>query len=225
MPDDPTQNLARVAEKISMAAQKYDRKPADVSLVAVSKTHDAARIRPFLDLGHRCFGENRVQEAMGKWPELRQEFGDIELHLIGPLQTNKVREAVANFDVIETVDRPKLAGKLAEEMSAQARRLPIYVQVNTGLETQKGGVAPAEADEFIEACRSEYGLSVVGLMCIPPQSEEPSLHYMLLAQIAERNGLAGLSMGMSGDYETAIQFGATSVRVGTVLFGARQIKD
>lgn len=218
---DPKQNLADVLDKIEAAAKKSGRLAADICLVAVSKVHGPDRIRLLLELGHRCFGENRVQEAAGKWAALKQEFEDIELHLIGPLQTNKVREAVALFDVIESVDRDKLARKLSEEMKAQGRMLPIYVQVNTGKEPQKGGIMPEEADDLIARCRDEYGLNVVGLMAIPPADEEPSLHFMFLSEIAERNGLTKLSMGMSGDFECAIQFGATSVRVGTALFGAR----
>ncbi|TNE59726.1 MAG: YggS family pyridoxal phosphate-dependent enzyme [Alphaproteobacteria bacterium] len=218
---DPKQNLAEVLEKIESAAKNSGRSAAEIDLVAVSKVHGADRIRPILEAGHRVFGENRVQEAQEKWPALRADYPDVILHLIGPLQTNKVRDAVALFDVIETVDREKLARKLAEEMKAQGRALPIYVQVNTGAEPQKAGVLPEEADAFIKLCRDGLGLNVVGLMAIPPADEEPSLHFMLLEKIAKRNGLAKLSMGMSGDYEVAVAFGATSVRVGTALFGAR----
>lgn len=215
------ENLATVQEHIAKACAQAAR-PADVvTLVAVSKVHDAARIRPALEAGHRVFGENRVQEAEGKWPELRADFPDITLHLIGPLQTNKVKHAVRTFDVIETVDREKLARALAKEMDKQNKRLPVFVQVNTGAEEQKAGVAPADVDAFVALCRDDLGLDVRGLMCIPPVDEEPALHFALLAKLAARNGLAGLSMGMSGDYEAAIALGATHVRVGTAIFGTR----
>ncbi|TNE39445.1 MAG: YggS family pyridoxal phosphate-dependent enzyme [Alphaproteobacteria bacterium] len=218
---DPKQNLAEVLEKIKSAAKKSGRAASDIDLVAVSKVHGEDRIRPVLEAGHRIFGENRVQEAKGKWPALRADYPDVLLHLIGPLQTNKVKEAVALFDVIETVDREKLARKLAEEMKVQGRDLPVYIQINTGAEAQKAGVLPEEADHFIRLCREDLGLHVIGLMAIPPAQEEASLHFMLLEKIAKRNGIKKLSMGMSGDYEVAIAFGATSVRVGTAIFGAR----
>jgi pyridoxal phosphate enzyme (YggS family) len=176
-----------------------------------------------LQAGHRLFGENRVQEAATKWPELRQRWSGIELHLIGPLQTNKVRDAVALFDVIETIDRLKLAQALAGEMAKSSKRPACYVQVNTGEEAQKAGIPPAEADAFIAQCRDELNLPVAGLMCIPPVDEEPSLHFALLGEIARRNGLSVLSMGMSGDYEIAIRLGATHVRVGTAIFGERPV--
>ncbi|MEO1745655.1 MAG: YggS family pyridoxal phosphate-dependent enzyme [Pseudomonadota bacterium] len=190
-------------------------------LVAVTKTHDADTIRPILDVGHRVFGENRVQEAMGKWPGLREAYNSIELHLIGPLQSNKAAEAVATFDVIETVDRPKIAKALAAEMAKQDRHLPVYVQVNTGLEPQKAGIAPADTATFVDQCRQEHGLNVKGLMCIPPFHENPGPHFALLRKLADETGLPVRSMGMSGDYETAIQFGATHVRVGSAIFGSR----
>jgi hypothetical protein len=186
--------------------------------VAVSKTQPWEAVEPVLVAGHRVFGENRVQEAMARWADHRAA---IELRLIGPLQSNKAREAVAFFDVIETVDREKLARVLAEEMDGQGRTPRLYVQVNTGEEPQKAGVVPAAADAFIAACRETYGLIIEGLMCIPPAEEPPGPHFALLAKIAERNGLSKLSMGMSGDFETAIRFGATSVRVGSAVFGAR----
>ena len=219
--DQTVANLRHVLDDIASAARDAGRQPGDIGLVAVSKTHDARRIRPVLEAGHRLFGENRVQEAAGKWPALRDEFPGIRLHLIGPLQTNKVRQALELFDAIETVDRPKLAREIAKEGQKTGRVPDCYVQVNTGAEPQKAGVMPDEADEFIEACKVEYGLPVKGLMCIPPVEEEPSLHFALLREIARRNGLTELSMGMSGDYPVAIAFGATLVRVGTAIFGAR----
>ncbi len=214
-------NLAQVASAIAAALEKSGRKGAQVDLVAVSKTHPAERVRAALSAGHSLFGENRVQEAKAKWPALKAEFPGARLHLIGPLQSNKVRDAVALFDLIETVDRPKLARTLAAEMERSGRRPDCFVQVNTGEESQKAGIAPREADEFIHICREELALSIAGLMCIPPLEEEPSLHFALLARIAERNGLSRLSMGMSHDYEIAIAFGATEVRIGTAIFGPR----
>ncbi len=193
--------------------------PATTTVIAVTKTVDASNIQPVINAGHRDFGENRVQEAAAKWPALRRP--DTRLHLIGPLQSNKAAEAVALFDVIHTLDRPKLAHVLAEEMAKQSRRLPCFVQVNTGLEPQKAGIAPQDADAFIAQCRSEWNLPVVGLMCIPPVNEEPSPHFAFLREIARRNGLDQLSMGMSGDYAVAVLFGATHVRVGSAIFGVR----
>lgn len=218
-------NLRHVLDDIASAAREAGRHPGDIGLVAVSKTHDAAHIRPALQAGHRLFGENRVQEAAGKWPGLREEFPGIRLHLIGPLQTNKVRQALELFDVIETVDRPRLAREIAKEGQKTGRLPDCFIQVNTGAEPQKAGVMPEEADAFIESCRSEYGLAVKGLMCIPPIEDEPSLHFALLREIARRNRLAELSMGMSSDYRVAIAFGATLVRVGTAIFGARLAPD
>jgi pyridoxal phosphate enzyme (YggS family) len=210
---------ADVLARIARAAQAAGRAPGDVELVAVSKLQPWSAIEPVLAAGQKVFGENRVQEAQGRWAERR---GEISLRLIGPLQTNKAADAVAFFDVIETLDREKLARVLAEEMAKQARRPRLYVQVNTGEEPQKAGVAPGQADAFIGLCRSSYGLEPEGLMCIPPLGEPPGPHFALLARIAERNGLSKLSMGMSDDFETAIRFGATSVRVGSAIFGARQ---
>ena len=218
---DPANNLARVTAEIAAAARDADSDPADVTLVAVSKVHDAARIRPVLEAGHKVFGENRVQEAEEKWPALREEFPDITLHLIGPLQSNKVKPAVATFDVIETVDRPKIARALATEFDRVGRQLPCFIQVNTGEEPQKAGVLPVDVDEFVRTCKDDLGLIIKGLMCIPPIDEEPALHFALLAKIAERNGLKGLSMGMSADYARAIKLGATHVRVGSAIFGDR----
>lgn len=220
--DDSVANLRDVLDEIAAAAREAGRVPAGINLVAVSKTHDATHIRTVLRTGHRLFGENRVQEAADKWPGLREEFPDSRLHLIGPLQTNKARQALALFDAIETLDRPKLAREIARQVEKAGRAPDCFIQVNTGAEPQKAGVLPGESDSFIKACREEYGLPVKGLMCIPPVDEEPSLHFALLREIAGRNGLAELSMGMSGDYRVAIAFGATFVRVGTAIFGARQ---
>jgi hypothetical protein len=216
-----TANLAEVRRRIAAAARAAGRDPAAVTLVAVSKGHGADAVAAALAAGQRVFGENRVQEAEAKWPAFRRDLADIELHLIGPLQTNKAADAMALFDVIETLDRPRLAAKLAQEIARQKRAPRLYVQVNTGEEPQKAGVIPTEADAFIAACRDEHRLAVSGLMCIPPVDEEPSLHFALLAQIAARNGLDALSMGMSADYEVAVAFGATHVRVGTAIFGPR----
>jgi len=218
---DPATQLADVYAAIAAAERAGERASGAISLVAVSKNHGKERIRPVLEAGQRVFGENRVQEAEHKWPALRQDFPDISLHLIGPLQTNKVKNAVALFDVIESVDREKLARALAGEFTRVGKKLPVFIQINTGEEPQKAGIPPREADAFIRLCREELGLDVRGLMCIPPAGEEPSLHFALLAKIAARNGLTDLSMGMSGDFETAIHFGATYVRIGTAIFGAR----
>ena len=218
---DVAANLAAVTARIAEAARAAGRSPESVIPVAVSKAQPLARVRAALEAGHRTFGENRVPEATAKWPPLKAAFADLELHLVGPLQTNKVGDAVALFDVIETVDRPKLARALAAEMTRTGRRLTCYVQVNTGEEPQKSGVLPGDADAFIAACREEYGLPVAGLMCLPPMDEEPALHFALLAEIARRHGLPLLSMGMSADFETAVRFGATHVRIGTEIFGAR----
>jgi len=217
---DVAANLAAVKQEIAEAARAAGRDPAEVTLVAVTKTHGADRIAAALGAGHRVFGENRVQEAEAKWPALKERHAGLALHLIGPLQTNKARNAVALFDVIETLDRPKLVKELAREMEKQGRRPACFVQVNTGEEPQKSGCLPEETDALVGAAQAA-GLDVRGLMCIPPLEEEPSLHFALLAEIARRNGLAGLSMGMSGDYAVAVRFGATHVRVGTAIFGAR----
>ncbi len=217
------QNLVDIRARIDEAARAANRAPDHITLVAVSKTHDAARIRLALQAGHRVFGENRVQEAEDKWPELKAAYPATELHLIGPLQRNKAKRAVQLFDVIETIDRLKLATTIAREMDEQGRRPDCYIQINTGEEPQKAGILAADADAFIGRCRDGLGLPVVGLMCIPPSDEEPSMHFALLARIAERNGLGRLSMGMSGDFETAVRFGASSVRVGTAIFGSRPV--
>ena len=213
--------LADVCQHIAAAARAAGRDPAAVTLVAVSKTHGANRVRELLDAGHRVFGENRVQEAEEKFPALKAGYPDLKLHLIGPLQTNKAREAVALFDVIESVDRERLGATLAKEMARVGRRPDCYIQVNTGEEPQKAGVPPGEVDGFVAACRDTHKLPIVGLMCIPPVDEEPAPHFALLAKMAARNDLATISMGMSADYETAIRLGATHVRVGTALFGQR----
>ena len=219
MPDtDPATRLKTILARIAAAAAASGRDPAEVALVAVSKQQPWSSIEPILAAGQRRFGENRVQEAAARWAGRRE---GLNLRLIGPLQTNKAAEAALLFDVIETLDRPKLARALAEAFSRGARAPALYVQVNTGEEPQKSGVTPSQADAFIAACRGEFGLNIEGLMCVPPQDEEPALHFALLAKIARRNGLERLSMGMSGDFETAVRFGATSVRVGSALFGAR----
>lgn len=213
--------LKDVLFRIATAERQANRSPGAVSLVAVSKTFDVDQIRPAIAAGQRVFGENRVQESEGKWPGLKQEFADIELHLIGPLQSNKAADAVALFDVIETVDREKIARALADEMMRQGRKPRLYVQVNTGLEPQKAGIPPKETATFVTFCRTELGLTIEGLMCIPPAEENPGPHFALLAKLATECGVEKLSMGMSGDFETAIQFGATSVRVGSAIFGSR----
>ena len=218
---DIAANLAAVRAKIAAAAKEAGRDPQDVTLVAVSKTHAAEAVEAALAAGQTVFGENRVQEAQRKFPAIKAAHPSLRLHLIGSLQSNKVKDALELFDVIETVDRPKLARTLVKEAAKLDIAPQCYVQVNTGEEPQKAGVAPGEADAFIADCRA-LGLTVAGLMCIPPVDEEPALHFAFLREIARRNGLAGLSMGMSGDYETAVRFGATLVRVGTGIFGPRE---
>jgi PLP dependent protein len=220
-PGEVAARLRLVRQEIALAAEAADRDPAEVGLVAVTKTVPPSAIEESIGAGQLLFGENRVQEARAKWPELKDRHRDLELHLIGPLQTNKVRDAVALFDVIETIDRPKLARALAEEMKRAGKSRRLFVQVNTGEEPQKAGVLPAETDAFVALCCDTFGLSIEGLMCIPPLDEEPAMHFALLAKIAERLGIRELSMGMSGDFARAIQFGATYVRIGTAIFGAR----
>ena len=215
------ERLAGVRGRIAAAARAVGRDPAAITLVAVSKTHDAAAVSTAIAAGQRVFGENRVQEAQGKYPALKAARSDLVLHLIGPLQSNKVKDAVALFDVIESVDRSKLAEALAREMERAGRRPRCFVQVNTGEEPQKAGVLPAAADAFIKECREHWRLPVEGLMCIPPLDQEPSPHFALLREMARRHGLPELSMGMSADYEIAIRLGATHVRVGTAIFGER----
>jgi pyridoxal phosphate enzyme (YggS family) len=218
---DVAARLQDVKRRIAEAEQAAGRAAGSVTLVAIAKTHPAARAAAAIAAGHRVFGENRVQEAVAKWPALKDATPGVRLHLVGPLQTNKAADVVRLFDVVETVDRPKLAQTLAREMDKRGRRLDCFVQVNTGEEPQKAGVPPADADRFIAACRRDYELPIVGLMCIPPADDEPALHFALLAEIARRNGLGALSMGMTADFETAIRLGATHVRIGTAIFGAR----
>ena len=218
---DVRDRLDAVRETIARTAARSGRKDGSVQLVAVSKTFEADEIRPALEAGQRVFGENRVQEAKGKWPGLKEAFAGVELHLIGPLQSNKAAEAVALFDVIETIDREKIARAVAAEMVRQGRQIELYVQVNTGLEPQKAGIAPDDTLAFVNFCRDELSLNVAGLMCIPPADENPGPHFALLAKLAKNCGLSRLSMGMSSDFETAIEFGATSVRVGSAIFGSR----
>jgi PLP dependent protein len=214
-------NLAAIRGQIAAAARQDSRSADSVTLVAVSKTHPAEAVAAAIAAGQMVFGENRVQEAQAKFPELKARHPDLELHLIGPLQSNKAHDAVALFDVIESVDREKLARALADEMQKQNRHPRLYIQVNIGEEPQKAGIAPADIDAFVKLCRDELKLTIDGLMCIPPNDKHPAPYFALLREMAKRNGLTKLSMGMSGDFDTAIQFGATHVRVGTAIFGAR----
>jgi PLP dependent protein len=218
---DVVARLQETRDAIARAARDFGRKPEAVTLVAVSKTKPVEMIVPVLEAGQVDFGENYVQEAKEKWPALRERFPNSRLHMIGPLQSNKARDAVALFDVIQSLDRESLAKELAREIERAGKAPELIVQVNTGAEPQKGGVLPGEADAFLELCRSRYGLTIAGLMCIPPAEDPPSPHFALLGKIAGRNGLKILSMGMSADYEAAIQLGATHVRVGSAIFGAR----
>ena len=213
--------LAKVRDQIARACAEAGRDPTSVMLVAISKTFDADTIEPVIAAGQRVFGENRVQEAKAKWPALKQRHGGIELHLVGSLQSNKAKEAVALFDAIHSVDRPSLAEALAKEIARQGRTPTLFVEVNTGAEPQKAGVLPEETDAFLKACRERYGLTIAGLMCLPPAHEPPAPHFALTAKIARRNGLSLLSMGMSADFPLAIEFGATHVRIGTAIFGER----
>jgi hypothetical protein len=218
---DVATRLLETQGAVARSARDVGREPSSVTLVAVSKTMPEAVILPALDAGQRVFGENYVQEAKAKWPALRERFPDVELHMIGPLQSNKAREAVELFDVIQSLDRESLAKELAREIARCGRAPRLFVQVNTGDEPQKGGVSPSKIDAFLDTCRVHHGLEIEGLMCIPPAQDQPSPHFGLLAKIAARHGLSGLSMGMSADYEAAIQLGATHVRVGSAIFGAR----
>jgi PLP dependent protein len=213
--------LAAVEQEIARACKEARRDRASVTLIAVSKTFGADKIVPAIKSGQRVFGENRVQEARAKWPALMSAYPNVALHLIGPLQSNKAKEAVALFDAIHSVDRPSICEALAKEINSQKRRPELFVQLNTGEEPQKAGVAPGEADAFIAGCREKYGLQISGLMCIPPVNDAPAPHFALTAKIAARNGLTNLSMGMSADFATAIQFGATHIRVGSAIFGHR----
>jgi pyridoxal phosphate enzyme (YggS family) len=215
------ERLAAVRSEIATAARDASRDPASVTLVAISKTFGADAIAPVIAAGQRVFGENRVQEAKAKWPELKARAPGIELHLVGPLQSNKAKDAVALFEAIHSVDRPSLCEALAKEIERQGRSPKLFVEVNTGAEAQKAGVLPEAADAFLKACRETYGLAISGLMCIPPADEAPAPHFALTAKIAKRNGLALLSMGMSADFPVAIAMGATHVRVGTAIFGHR----
>lgn len=219
---DSVAALREIRMRIEIAAKAAGREAAEIELIAVSKTYGEDAISPVIDAGQRVFGENRVQEAKSKWPQMKARTPDLELHLIGPLQSNKVKEAVELFDVIHTVDRPKIAKAIADEMLKQSKPLRLFVQVNTGEEEQKAGIPPRETAQFLAYCRNDLKLEIAGLMCIPPVDEEPALHFALLAKLARENGLAGLSMGMSGDFETAIALGATHIRVGSAIFGARQ---
>jgi pyridoxal phosphate enzyme (YggS family) len=215
--------LTKVRDQIARACIDARRDPASVTLVAISKTFGANAIEPVIAAGQRVFGENRVQEAKAKWPPLKERHGGIELHLVGALQSNKAKDAVALFDAIHSLDRPSLAEALAKEISKQGRRPTLFVEVNTGGEAQKSGVLPEETDAFVKACRERYGLQVAGLMCLPPADEPPAPHFALTAKIARRNNLPLLSMGMSADFPIAIAFGATHVRVGTAIFGERSV--
>jgi hypothetical protein len=218
---ETTARLASVKVRIAEAARAAGRDPGSVHLIAVTKTFGAEHIAPALDAGHRLYGENRVQEAKAKWPALRERYAGTDLHLIGPLQSNKAREAVALFDAIHTIDRPKIAHAVAAEMARQGRRLQLFIEVNTGEEPQKAGVLAKDAEGLLRLCRDELGLEIAGLMCIPPNDEEAGIHFAFLAKLARELGLAGLSMGMSADFEKAIAFGATHVRVGSEIFGTR----
>jgi pyridoxal phosphate enzyme (YggS family) len=214
-------NLAEIRSRIAGAALAWRRRPEEITLIAVSKTHPAEAVEAALAAGQIVFGENRVHEAQAKFPALKARHPELQLHLIGPLQSNKTKEAVALFDVIQSLDREKLAHALAAEIAKQNRRPALFVQVNTGEEPQKAGIAPRETDAFVTLCRQQLKLTIAGLMCIPPAEDNPAPHFALLREIARRNGIGALSMGMSGDFETAIQFGATHVRVGTAIFGSR----
>jgi pyridoxal phosphate enzyme (YggS family) len=220
---DSAANLSDILARIDAARKKAVAPAPSTTLIAVTKTHEADAIRPALEAGHRVFGENRVQEAMGKWPALREAYKGIALHLIGPLQSNKTREAVETFDAIHSLDRPKLAHALKAELEKQPKPMTMFVQVNTGEEPQKAGVAPRDTAAFVALCRDELRLPVKGLMCIPPNNENPGPHFASLQKLARENALELLSMGMSGDFESAIKFGATHVRVGSAIFGERSV--
>jgi len=214
-------SLTEIQHRIDAALALSGRSTADATLIAVSKVQPVERIQHVLQQGQRIYGENKVQEAQDKWPKLKEQFPDVKIHLIGPLQSNKVKPALALFDAIHTVDRPKLARKLATEIQSLGRAPQLFIQVNTGEEPQKSGILPVELDVFLKQCQQEFDLPIAGLMAIPPIKEAPSLHFALLAKMAQRNGLKGLSMGMSSDFESAIALGATHIRVGSAIFGAR----
>ena len=218
---DPKANLTEIRARIETAANDARRSAREVSLIAVAKRQPLDRVNALLEAGHRVFGENRIQEAADKWPAIKRRFPDVELHMVGSLQSNKVADAIALFDAIHSIDRMKLARRVAEEIATAQRDPELFVQINTGEEPQKSGILPQEADDFIHQCREGLGLRISGLMCLPPIDEEASLHFALLARIARRNGIDNLSMGMSEDFETAIILGATHIRVGTALFGSR----
>lgn len=217
----PAKRLAHIKDRISEREAAAERSAGSVTLVTVSKTFAAEDIRPVIEAGQKVFGENRVQESQAKWPSLKDDFEDLELHLIGPLQSNKAKDAVALFDVIQTIDREKIARAVSDAARQLERSVRVFVQVNTGEEPQKAGISPAETHDFVNRCRNEHGLQVDGLMCIPPIDEEPALHFALLEKLGNAAGVSALSMGMSADFETAIDFGATHVRVGSAIFGAR----
>lgn len=221
MTDAPATALATVEARIAKACHAAGRDRTSVNLIAVSKTFASDVVAPVLDAGHRLFGENRVQEAKSKWPGLRERYPGCEVHLIGPLQSNKTREAVELFDAIHTVDRPKIARAIADEQARQGKRLKLFIEVNTGEEPQKAGITPRDAEHFLRHCREDLGLTILGLMCIPPVDEEPAVHFAFLAKLARDLGLSELSMGMSSDFEAAVAFGATYVRVGSAIFGSR----
>ncbi|MDQ0313741.1 YggS family pyridoxal phosphate-dependent enzyme [Amorphus orientalis] len=221
MSETVSERLTAIKGKVARAERRAGRPAGSVSLIAVSKTFPAEAAAEVIDAGHRIFGENRVQEAKAKWPALQEAHPDVDLHLIGPLQSNKAKEAVALFDAIHTIDRDKIAKAVATEMGRQGRALKLFVQINTGEEEQKAGIPPRDAVAFLERCRSEHGLAIEGLMCIPPVDEAPGPHFALLRKLAQEAGVGGLSMGMSSDFETAVEFGATHVRVGSALFGER----
>jgi pyridoxal phosphate enzyme (YggS family) len=218
---DAAAGLGEIRHRIATAATEAGRDLASVKLIVVSKTYGAPEILPVIEAGQRLFGENRVQEAKAKWPPLKAQFPDLELHLIGPLQSNKTKEAVQLFDAIHSIDRPKIAKAVADEMAKQGKELQLFIQVNTGEEPQKAGIMPSDAPGFVRHCIDELKLPILGLMCIPPAAAEPALHFAFLDKLRRELGLADLSMGMSADFETAIQFGATYIRVGSAIFGAR----
>lgn len=219
---DPAENLREITARIAAAAKAAHRAPGDIELIAVTKRQSEDRVKALIDAGHRIFGENRLQEAQTRWSERRADQPDLDLHMVGPLQSNKVEDVMELFDAVHSLDRPKLAHKFAEQAAKSGHCPDLFIQVNTGEEPQKAGILPQDLDDFVRLCRDELSLPVVGLMCLPPQWEEPALHFALLQKLGTAHGLNKLSMGMSADFETAIQFGATHLRLGTVLLGPRQ---